>query len=258
MIYETHAHYDDDAYDKDRDSLIKLLKEEGIAPIINVGASITSTKSTVKLAHEYDHVYAAAGVHPSDVEELEDKDIEWLRGLAADPKVVAIGEIGLDYHYEEPDREIQKIWFEKQLRLAKDVDLPIIVHSRDAAADTYEMLSREEFRGMRGIIHCFSYSIEEANKYVKLGYHIGIGGVVTFKNARKLREIAKAIPLEKIVVETDCPYLSPEPYRGRRNSSAYLTYIIERIASLRDASYEEIEKATYENAVALFGVRADG
>ncbi|MBR5407602.1 MAG: TatD family hydrolase [Lachnospiraceae bacterium] len=258
MIFETHAHYDDEAYDKDRDSLIRLLKEEGIAPIINVGASITSTKSTVKLAHDHSHVYAAAGVHPSEVEELEDKDIEWLRELAGDPKVIAIGEIGLDYHYDEPDREIQKIWFEKQLRLAKDIKLPIIVHTRDAAADTYEILRREEYRGIQGIIHCFSYSPEEADKYVKLGYHIGIGGVVTFKNGRKLQEIAKNIPLEKIVVETDCPYLAPEPYRGRRNSSAYLTYIIERIASLRNVSYEEIEKATYENAVALFGVRADG
>ncbi|HCM92350.1 MAG TPA: hydrolase TatD [Lachnospiraceae bacterium] len=258
MIFETHAHYDDDAYKSDRDRIIKLLKEEGIAPIVNVGASLTSTEDTVKLAHEYDHVFAAVGVHPSDCEDLTEDNIRWLKGLCSDPKVVAIGEIGLDYHYDEPDKEVQKKWFERQLRLAKEVSLPIIVHSRDAAADTLEILSREEFKGIRGIIHCFSYSQELAREYVKMGYHIGIGGVVTFKNGRKLQEIAGSIPLESIVVETDCPYLAPEPYRGRRNSSAYLTYIIERIASLRNAEYEEIERATYENAAALFGVRADG
>ena len=258
MIFETHAHYDDDAYKSDRDRIIKLLKEEGIAPIVNVGASLTSTEDTVKLAHEYDHVFAAVGVHPSDCEDLTEDNIRWLKGLCSDPKVVAIGEIGLDYHYDEPDKEVQKKWFERQLRLAKEVSLPIIVHSRDAAADTLEILSREEFKGIRGIIHCFSYSQELAREYVKMGYHIGIGGVVTFKNGRKLQEIAGSIPLENIVVETDCPYLAPEPYRGRRNSSAYLTYIIERIASLRNAEYEEIERATYENAAALFGVRADG
>ena len=258
MIFETHAHYDDDAYDSDRDSIIRLLKEEGIAPVINIGASLTSTASSVELAHKYDHVYAAVGVHPSDCEELDEKDIEWLKSLCSDPRVVAIGEIGLDYHYDEPDREIQKKWFIRQLQLAKETDLPIVVHSRDAAADTLDILKKEEFRGMRGVIHCFSYSPEIANEYVNMGYHIGIGGVVTFKNGRKLQEIAGTIPLKNIVIETDCPYLAPEPYRGRRNSSAYLTYVIEKIAALRNTGYEEIEKATYENAAALFGVRADG
>ncbi len=258
MIFETHAHYDDRAYDRDRDKIIRLLKEEGIAPIINVGASLTSTETSVKLAHEYDHVYAAVGVHPSDCADMTDKDIEWLRELTGDDKVVAIGEIGLDYHYDEPDKNIQKKWFEKQLDLAKETGLPVIVHSRDAAQDTLDILSKEEHRGIRGIIHCFSYSQELAREYVKMGYYIGIGGVVTFKNGRKLHEIARTIPLENIVVETDCPYLAPEPYRGRRNSSAYLTYIIERIAQLREMSYEEVERATYENSALLYGVRADG
>lgn len=258
MIFETHAHYDDRAYDRDRDKIIRLLKEEGIAPIINVGASLTSTETSIKLAHEYDHVYAAVGVHPSDCADMTDKDIEWLRELTGDDKVVAIGEIGLDYHYDEPDKNIQKKWFEKQLDLAKETDLPVIVHSRDAAQDTLDILSKEEHKGIRGIIHCFSYSQELAREYVKMGYYIGIGGVVTFKNGRKLHEIARTIPLENIVVETDCPYLAPEPYRGRRNSSAYLTYIIERIAQLREMSYEEVERATYENAALLYGVRADG
>ena len=258
MIFETHAHYDDDAFDNDRDKIIRLLNEEGIAPIVNIGASLKSTETTVELAHEYEHVYAAVGVHPSDSAELTEKDIEWLRELSNNPKVVAIGEIGLDYHYDEPDKEVQKKWFMRQLELAKETGLPIVVHSRDAAADTLEILSRDEFRGLKGIIHCFSYSAEMAAEYVKMGYLIGVGGVVTFKNGRKLHEVVRKIPLENIVVETDCPYLAPEPYRGRRNSSAYLPYVIERIAALKELSYAEVERAVYENAAALYGVRANG
>lgn len=256
MIFETHAHYDDPAFDRDRDRLLALLKDEGIAPIVNIGASIETTKSTVELAHRYDHVYAAIGVHPSDCGDLTEKDIEWLKDLSSDEKVVAIGEIGLDYHYDEPDREIQKKWFIRQLELAGDTSLPIVVHSRDAAQDTYEII--KDFRGLRGVIHCFSYSAELAREYVKMGYYIGVGGVVTFKNGRKLHEVVKEIPLESIVVETDAPYLSPEPYRGRRNSSAFIPYIIERIADLKNVSYETVERVVYENAVDLYKVRADG
>lgn len=256
MIFETHAHYDDPAFDRDRDRLLALLKNEGIAPIVNIGASIETTKSTVELAHRYDHVYAAIGVHPSDCGDLTENDIEWLKGLSSDEKVVAIGEIGLDYHYDEPDREIQKKWFIRQLELAWDTSLPIVVHSRDAAQDTFEII--KDFRGLRGVIHCFSYSAELAREYVKMGYYIGVGGVVTFKNGRKLHEVVKEIPLESIVVETDAPYLSPEPYRGRRNSSAFIPYIIERIADLKNVSYETVERAVYENAADLYKVRADG
>ncbi|MBQ7481357.1 MAG: TatD family hydrolase [Lachnospiraceae bacterium] len=256
MIFETHAHYDDPAFDRDRDRLLALLKDEGIAPIVNIGASIESTKSTVELAHRYDHVYAAIGVHPSDCGDLTENDIEWLKDLSSDEKVVAIGEIGLDYHYDEPDREIQKKWFIRQLELARETSLPIVVHSRDAAQDTYEII--KDFRGLRGVIHCFSYSAELAREYVKMGYYIGVGGVVTFKNGRKLHEVVKEIPLESIVVETDAPYLSPEPYRGRRNSSAFIPYIIERIADLKNVSYETVERALYDNATDLYKVRADG
>ena len=243
MIFETHAHYDDPAFDRDRDRLLALLKDEGIAPIVNIGASIETTKSTVELAHRYDHVYAAIGVHPSDCGDLTENDIEWLKDLSSDEKVVAIGEIGLDYHYDEPDREIQKKWFIRQLELAGDTSLPIVVHSRDAAQDTFEII--KDFRGLRGVIHCFSYSAELAREYVKMGYYIGVGGVVTFKNGRKLHEVVKEIPLESIVVETDAPYLSPEPYRGRRNSSAFIPYIIERIADLKNVSYETVERVVY-------------
>ncbi len=201
-------------------------------------------------------MYAAIGVHPSDCGDLTENDIEWLKDLSSDEKVVAIGEIGLDYHYDEPDREIQKKWFIRQLELAGDTSLPIVVHSRDAAQDTYEII--KDFRGLRGVIHCFSYSAELAREYVKMGYYIGVGGVVTFKNGRKLHEVVKEIPLESIVVETDAPYLSPEPYRGRRNSSAFIPYIIERIADLKNVSYETVERVVYENAADLYKVRADG
>lgn len=256
MIFETHAHYDDPAFDRDRDRLLALLKDEGIAPIVNIGASIETTKSTVELAHRNDHVYAAIGVHPSDCGDLTENDIEWLKDLSSDEKVVAIGEIGLDYHYDEPDREIQKKWFIRQLELARETSLPIVVHSRDAAQDTFEII--KDFKGLRGVIHCFSYSAEFAREYVKMGYYIGVGGVVTFKNGRKLHEVVKEIPLESIVVETDAPYLSPEPYRGRRNSSAFIPYIIERIADLKNVSYETVERALYDNAADLYKVRADG
>lgn len=258
MIFETHAHYDDDAFDRDRQSLLDLLRDEGIDPIINISSSLDSTRRSLEIAHKYEHIYAAIGVHPSDCDKLTEKDIEWLGSLCSDKKVVAIGEIGLDYHYDEPDKDVQKKWFIRQIELAGDKDLPIVVHSRDAAADTIEILSRKEFDGQRGVIHCFSYSAEMAAEYVKMGYYIGVGGVVTFKNGRKLHEVVRTIPLENIVVETDAPYLSPEPYRGRRNSSAFIPYIIERIAALKELSYEDVERAVYDNAAALYGVRANG
>lgn len=257
MIFETHAHYDDDAFDRDRVSLLKLLKEEGINPIINVSSSLESTRKALEMTHKYEHIYAAIGVHPSECEQLTEKDMEWLNSLCSDDKVVAIGEIGLDYHYDEPDKNIQEKWFVRQIELARGNDLPIVVHSRDAAADTFDILSRKEFCGQRGVIHCFSYSAQMAAEYVKMGYYIGVGGVVTFKNGHKLHEVVRTIPLENIVVETDAPYLSPEPYRGRRNSSAYIPYIIERIAALKELSYKDVERAVYDNAAALYGVKAD-
>ena len=258
MIFETHAHYDDRAFDKDRDSLLKLLKKEKIDPVINASSSLESIKHSIQLAHEYDHVYAAIGVHPGDCAELTEDDIKWIRSQADDERVVAIGEIGLDYHYDKPDREIQKRWFIRQLRLAKELSMPVIVHSRDAAEDTLNILKNPDFASLKGIIHCFSYSVEMAREYVELGYLIGVGGVVTFKNGRKLHEIVRELPAESLVIETDSPYLAPVPYRGRRNSSVYLTYIIEEIAGLKAMTYEEVEKITYENAARLYGVRADG
>ena len=187
------------------------------------------------------------------------KDLETgektIKELAGNTKVVAIGEIGLDYYGENKDSELQKKWFRRQLRLAKELNLPVNVHSRDAAYDTMSVLKEEEFKGLRGIIHCFSYSLEMAREYVDMGYYIGVGGVVTFKNGKKLQSIVEDIPLERIVLETDCPYLSPVPYRGRRNSSLYLTYVIDKIADIRNIKYEEVEKVTYENALKVYGLK---
>jgi TatD DNase family protein len=258
MIFETHAHYDDRAFDKDRDSVLKLLKKEKIDPVINVSSSVESIRQSINLAHEYDHIYAAIGIHPSDCAELTEKDIEWIREQTADERVVAIGEIGLDYHYDEPDRETQKKWFIRQMELATELSMPVIIHSRDAAEDTLNIVKDPRFSSLKGIIHCFSYSVEIAREYVKLGYYIGVGGVVTFKNGRKLHETVKELPIESLVIETDSPYLAPVPYRGHRNSSVYLTYIIEETARIKSMTYEDVERITYENAARLYGVRADG
>lgn len=252
MIFESHAHFDDDAFDEDRESLIESLQKNRIEYVINVGASMESTESTYALAKKYPFIYAAVGVHPSDTLPLTEKDMDRLKELAADEKVVAIGEIGLDYYWDEPEREIQKKWFKRQIELAKEVDLPIIIHSREAAKDTLNILHEHDTGCYRGVMHCFSYSPEIAREVVKMGFYIGVGGVCTYKNAKKLVEVVEEIPLEHILLETDCPYLTPVPYRGKRNSSLYLPYVIEKIAEIKGIMAEEVERVTYENAKKLF------
>lgn len=252
MIFESHAHFDDDAFDEDRESLIGSLQENRIEYVINVGASMESTESTYALAKKYPFIYAAVGVHPSDTLPLTEADMDRLKELAADEKVVAIGEIGLDYYWDEPEREIQKKWFQRQIELAQEVDLPIIIHSREAAKDTMDILHEHDQGNYRGVMHCFSYSPEVAKEVVKMGFYIGVGGVCTYKNAKKLVEVVEEIPLEYILLETDCPYLTPVPYRGKRNSSLYLPYVVEKIAEIKGVSAEEVERITYENAKKLF------
>ena len=254
MIFETHAHYDDDRFNEDRDELLKRLPEEGVGVVINSGASVESTRDTIRLAKEYPHVYAAVGVHPSEIEELDEDFLAWMKEQTDWEKTVAIGEIGLDYYWDkEPEvQERQRYWFGRQIELAKETHLPIIVHSRDAAADTMQVMKEHHAEEIPGVIHCYSYSKEMALEFIKMGYYIGVGGVVTFKNAKKLKETVEAIPLEKILLETDCPYMAPEPYRGKRNSSLYLPYVIEEIARIKDISKEEVERVTEENARKLF------
>ncbi len=254
MIFETHAHYDDDRFNEDRDELLRRLPEEGVGVVINSGASVESTRDTIRLAKDYAHVYAAVGVHPSEIEELDEDFMQWMKIQASDEKTVAIGEIGLDYYWDkEPEvQERQRYWFGRQIELARETNLPIIVHSRDAAADTMQVMKEHHAEEISGVIHCYSYSKEMALEFIKMGYYIGVGGVVTFKNAKKLKETVEAIPLERILLETDCPYMAPEPYRGKRNSSLYLPYIVEKIAEIKGISTEEVERVTEANARALF------
>lgn len=255
MIFETHAHYDDDKFDEDREELLKKMPEEGIGCIVNVGASLSSTKTSLELAEKFDHVYAAVGVHPNETGELNEENFVWLKSVAKNPKVVAIGEIGLDYYWKEPEPDVQKIWFERQMELAREEKLPMIIHSRDAAKDTMDMIKACDGGSIGGVIHCYSYSVEMAKEYLDMGFYLGIGGVVTFNNAKKLKEVVEYMPLDRIVLETDCPYLAPVPNRGKRNSSLNLKYVVAEISKLKNISEEEIKKVTYENAKKLYRMK---
>ncbi len=254
MIFESHAHYDDKQFDPDREELLSSMGEKGIGKIINVGSDFTACKRTLELTRQYEFLYGALGIHPSDIADLNEGVCEWLKESAALPKVVAIGEIGLDYYWEkDPEAQSrQRYWFCRQMELARELSLPVIIHSRDAAKDTLKLMKDIHAQEIPGVIHCFSYSLELAQEYVNMGYYIGIGGVVTFKNSKKLKEIAAQIPLERILLETDCPYLSPEPNRGKRNSSLNLPYVAGEIASIKGIGTEEVIAQTWENAGRLF------
>ena len=255
MIFETHAHYDDEKFDADRVELLShLLRENNIGKIVNVGATFEGCKESIALSEQYEDVYAAIGIHPEEIDEINDDVIEWLRQNSSNPKVVAIGEIGLDYYWvkEEEQREKQRLWFNKQMDLAKELNLPVIIHSRDAAEDTLNTIRLYNNSHVKGIVHCYSYSKELAMEYVKMGWYIGVGGVVTFKNAKKLVETVEAIPLESIVLETDCPYMAPVPHRGERNSSIFLSHVAEKIAEIKNISVDEVEKVTYQNALNIY------
>ena len=253
MIFESHAHYDSRKYEEDREELLNSMQENGIGTIINVGATWKSVTTGMELAQEYPFIYAALGLHPDEVGDLNEERFEILKSECQKEKVVAIGEIGLDYYWDNESHDLQKKWFIRQLELARELDLPVIIHSRDAAEDTLKIM-KEHAQGLRGVIHCFSYSKEMAEEYVKMGFHIGVGGVVTFKNGKKLKEVVEAIPLERILLETDCPYLAPEPYRGKRNSSLYLPHIAQEIANLKGITYEEVVAQTEQNGKDLFRI----
>lgn len=254
MIFESHAHYDDEAFDEDRKELLLSLKEHGIDKVVNVGASLKSCEITLQLMKEYPFIYGAMGVHPSETAELNEENFVWLREQCACNKVVAVGEIGLDYHWKEPEEAVQKLWFERQMELAREVDLPVIIHSREAAKDTLDMMKALRAGEIGGVVHCYSYTKELAREYLNMDYYFGIGGVITFKNSKKLKEAVEYIPLEKILLETDSPYLSPEPYRGRRNSSLNLPCVAQAVAELKGITYEEVVEATCRNACRLFRI----
>lgn len=253
MIFESHAHYDSQQFDEDREELLNSMQENGVGTIINSAADWDSVTEVVELAEKYPFVYAAVGMHPDEVGDLDEERFAYLKSQCQKEKVVAVGEIGLDYYWDNESHDVQKKWFIRQLELARELDLPVIIHSRDAAADTLEIM-KEHAQGLRGVIHCFSYSKELAREYVKMGFHIGIGGVVTFKNGKKLKEIAGEIPLDRILLETDCPYLAPVPFRGKRNSSLYIPYVAQEIANLKGITYEEVVAQTERNGKILFGI----
>lgn len=252
MIFDTHAHYDDSDFDSDREKLLSKMKEAGVSYIVNIGASLESTKRSIELSKQYDFIYATVGVHPSDTAELNEETFDWLKKQCNQPKVVAVGEIGLDYYWDEPERAFQKEWFARQIALGREVKLPLVIHSREASQDTIDIMKSEKAAEVGGIVHCFSYTKETARIFLDMDFSFGIGGVVTFKNAKKLKEAVEYIPMEKIVIETDCPYLSPEPNRGKRNSSLNLPYVIEAIAKLKNLSEEEVLRITYENAKKIY------
>lgn len=254
MIFETHAHYDDEQFAGDRGELLAQLPSLGIRKVIDVASTIDSIDQCVELARSYDHVYAAVGVHPSELTGMDESVIDHMRELAAWEKTVAIGEIGLDYYWEKhaDEQQNQRDWFVRQMELAREVSLPVIIHSRDAAEDTYSLMRDIRAQEIPGVIHCYSYSPEMAREYVKMGYYIGVGGVVTFKNAKKLLRTVAETPIERILLETDSPYLAPEPHRGRRNDSRELVYVVDKIAQIKDLTPEEVEAVTWENAQRLF------
>ncbi|GIM29029.1 hydrolase TatD [Clostridium polyendosporum] len=249
-IFDTHAHYDDEAFNEDRERVIEQIQNNGVIGVLNCGASIEGAENSVKLSSEYDIFYAAVGIHPEHADTVDENTLHRLRELAQNPKVKAIGEIGLDYYWKEnPPREVQKNAFRAQMRLAKEFNLPVVIHDREAHGDTLEIL--REFPTVKGIIHCFSGSVEFAQDCIRLGYYIGFTGVVTFKNSRKIMEVAKEIPLERMLVETDCPYMAPTPYRGKRNQSDYIKFILEKLAEIRGMEVEEINNQLVKNIKGL-------
>ena len=248
MIIDTHAHYDDKAFDEDRDILLVGMQDAGVSRIINSGSSLDACKRTLELMEKYPFIYGILGVHPCECEHMTEQDIEWLKMQAAQEKCVAIGEIGLDYYWDEPVRDIQRKWFVRQLQLAKEVKLPVCIHSRDAAQETVDIMKAEGAEDIGGVIHCYSYSRELAKTFLDMGYYFGVGGVVTFNNGRKLKEVVEYVPMDRILLETDCPYLAPVPFRGKRNDSTKLSHVVEMIAQIKGISADEVEEITMKNA----------
>ena len=252
MLFDTHAHMNDPAFDEDREQVILGLKDKGVANFLNVGCCLDSSKDCIAMAEKYDFVYASVGTHPDSADEVDETVLEAYRQMAQHPKVKAIGEIGLDYYYETIPREIQQKAFRMQMELAQELKMPVIVHERNAHDDGMRIV--KEFKNVTGVFHCYSGSAEMARQLVDMGWYIGFTGVLTFKNARKAVETAERIPLERIVLETDCPFMAPEPFRGKRNDPGYLFRMAERLAEIRGVSVEEVTRITTENAKALYRI----
>src|SRR3712207_2227016 len=256
MLFDSHAHLNDERFDEDREELIELLRQRDVDLVVNPGADMETSRTAMELADEHDFIYAAVGVHPHDVEDMTEADIDPLRKWASEnDKVVAIGEIGLDYYYDNSPRNLQKKWFIRQIELANELGLPFIVHDRDAHGDTFEIIKKYKSPETGCVLHCYSGEIELAREYIKLGCYISIPGTVTFKNNRKTVDVAKNIPLEWMLIETDSPYMAPVPNRGKRNDPSMVRYVAEKIALERGIGYEEVCNITKENAKRLFGIK---
>ena len=250
MYFDSHAHYDDSQFDPDRTNLLSSLPQQGISGVINAGSCLISSQASITLAEAYPYIHAASGVHPHNVSNMTDSDLDTLLSLCKHKKNVALGEIGLDFYYDHAPRDIQRLWFTNQLALAKSLNMPVIIHSREAAAETMAIIKGSGV--CKGVLHCYSGHLPMALEYIEMGYYIGIGGVVTYKNAAKTQEVAAGIPLERLLIETDAPYLSPVPFRGKRNDSAKLSFIVEAIANVRGTTPETVAIAAAENAHRLF------
>lgn len=254
MLFDTHAHINALQFNEDREEVLKRAQDEGVSHIVVVGFDRETIKGAMELAEQYEFIYAAVGWHPVDAVDMTDKDLNWIEELSNHPKVVAIGEMGLDYHWDKSPKDVQQVVFRKQIQLAKRVKLPIIIHNREATQDIIDILKEENAEEVGGIMHCFSGSVEVAKECLDLNFYISLGGPVTFKNAKKPKEVAKEINLDYLLIETDCPFLAPHPNRGKRNEPSYVKFIAEQIADLKELSYEEVAKKTSENAKKLFGI----
>ncbi len=254
MLFDTHAHYDDKQFDPDRDELLSSMPENNVGLIVNSCAALDDIPKVIALAEKYPFVYATVGVHPSDCGNMKESDLNIIAKATDHEKVKAIGEIGLDYYYDNVPKDIQKKWFEAQAQLAKSLGMPVVIHDRDAHRDCLDILRGVDVRSVGGVFHCYSGSAEMAREVLDMGMYIAFGGVITFKNAVKSVEAAKYVPLDRIIIETDSPYLAPVPNRGKRNSSLYIHSVAEKLAEIKDVSVEEIERITTENGIKLFGI----
>ncbi|MGE8207429.1 TatD family hydrolase [Heyndrickxia sp. NPDC080065] len=255
MLFDTHVHLNDTQYEQDLEEVICRAREDGISNMVVVGFDRPTITKAIELVEKYDFLYASVGWHPVDAIDMTDQDLIWIEELTKHPKVVALGEMGLDYHWDKSPKDIQKEVFRKQIRLAKKVKLPIIIHNREATQDIVDILKEEDAQEVGGIMHCFSGSVEVAKDCINMNFYISLGGPVTFKNAKKPKEVAAEIPLSHLLIETDCPYLAPHPYRGKRNEPAYVKLVAEQIAEIKDVSLEEVANQTTKNAKRLFGIK---
>jgi TatD DNase family protein len=255
MLFDTHVHLNAEQFNDDLQEVIDRAMAEGVTNMVVVGFDQITIEKAIKLAEQYEFIYASVGWHPVDAIDMTEDHLEWLRELAGHPKVVALGEMGLDYYWDKSPKEIQKEVFRKQIRLAKEVQLPIIIHNRDATADIVDILKEEQAGEVGGIMHCYSGSVETALECIEMNFYISLGGPVTFKNAKKPKEVAESIPMERLLIETDCPYLTPHPYRGKRNEPAYVKLVAEEIAGLKGVSLEDVAEATAKNAKKIFGIK---